>query len=141
MSMKKTIITIFIILFFYSCLTKNEIKYPFIFIESKTEIDNNFENKMDLYVVPENLNIDTLKMFCKEKKERFNNRGFYYIVFFDLPENATFPHNPLTSFFGIEEKPLSHIKAYYEFNNINDYSRLNLYQKNAYEGEVTQIEL
>lgn len=124
-----------------SCSTSPKINYPYTFIDTKTEKGGDYENSMELYTISDKPNIDTLKMFCAEKKESFSSGAFHYIVFFDSKDNASFPNNPFTAFYGIDEKPMKHIKAYYTYNKVNGYSKLNVYEKNSYESSATVIDL
>lgn len=96
---------------------------------------------MQLYTITNDINIDTLKMFCIEKKDDFTKGVFHYIVFFDSKENAVFPSNPFTAFYGTDENAMKHIKAYYEFNRLNGYSELRIYEKNSFESPATTIKL
>lgn len=121
-----------------ACTSKSKIDYPYSFIEKK--IENN-GNTMELYTVQSTVNIDTLKMFCLEKKESFSGGTFYYVVFFDSKENAVFPNHPFTAFYGIDEEPQKHIKAYYEYNNLNDFSELKVYESNSWKSKAEIIKL
>jgi len=115
--------------------TKTEVA-AFEFIKSKTEADEN-KNKMDLYTYNGEFNLDKLKTICKEKKEEFGNGNtglFYYLVVFNNKDNAVFPQDPFTASYGIEEVPQKHIKAMYEYNRKNGYSKLDYYDSNKWEG-------
>lgn len=131
----------FLLLLFVSCTETTKVNYPYELIDSKVESAGAFENSMYLYTIPEQVNIDTLKMFCTEKKKEFNSGAFHYIVFFDSKENASFPTNPITAFYGGDEKIMKHIKAYYEFNAVNGYSELHVFDKNSYESPSNTIKL
>ncbi len=124
-----------------ACSTKTNTKFPFAFIDSKSETVGDNINSMELYVIPENFSTDTLKMFCQSKKESFNNGTFHYVVFFDNKENAVFPNNPLTAFYGMDEEPQKHIKAYYLYNKKNGFSKLYIYDTNSWEGKADITEL
>ena len=113
-----------------------EAKAQFIFVKSKTETDEN-KNKMDLYTYPGEPNLDKLRALCKEKKEEFGKSYtgvFYYLVVFDTQENAVFPTNPFTANYGMDMEPMRHIKAIYEYNRRNGYSKLSSYNTNMAEG-------
>ena len=90
---------------------------------------------MDLYAFNGIINLDTLKVFCKSQKEKQDNLNSYMLVIFDGKENAGFPTTPLTAMFGMEEDRLKHIRAFYTFNLFNGYSKLELYQTNAWESK------
>jgi len=139
-NMKKLIFAL-AILTMVSCSTKPKVNYPYAFVDTKSELVGNNENKMELYVISGNPNLDTLKMFCTEKKESMNSGVFHYIVFFDSKENAVFPNNPMTAFYGVDEKPQKHIKAYFEYNVMNGYCKLNVYETNSWESTATVIDL
>jgi len=108
---------------------------------SKTEAAGNNMNKMELFTTPDNLNIDTLKMFCKDKKGDMTSGTFHYLVFFDSKGNAVFPNNPMTAFYGMDEEPQKHIRAYYEYNRLNGYSKLHVYETNSWESKATTFDL
>ncbi|MCD4745026.1 MAG: hypothetical protein K8R58_01870 [Bacteroidales bacterium] len=123
-------------LIFASCSTgtkKETIQFPYEFVNSKTETAGNNENKMDLYAYSGELNIDTLKMFCKKHKDEFSLGTFYYLVVFDSKKNAVFPSNSFTAAYGIEEEPQKHIRAFYTYNRLNGYSKLDFYKENKWE--------
>ena len=92
---------------------------------------------MLLYTCGDKPNLDTLKLFCAEKKTEFTDGIFHIVVFFDKKENATFPNNPVTALY-IEDKPMKHIKAVYTFNKANGYSQLDFYEKNSFESPASQ---
>ncbi|MCZ2129308.1 MAG: hypothetical protein LC109_03475 [Bacteroidia bacterium] len=124
-----------------SCSSSPSINYPYTYLDSKSEKAGTHVNTMELYTISNNPNIDTLKMFCNEKKSKISSGAFHYIVFFDSKENAVFPNNPITAFYGVDEKPMKHIKAYYQYNKINGYSKLHVYEKNSFESSATIIDL
>jgi len=129
-------------LFTTSCSTPNKkTEYPFEFINSKTETFGSKTNKMDLYVPINDLNFEMLKGICKEQKENWTDGAFYYLVIFDGKGNAMFPNNPFTASYGIDEEPQKHIKAIFEFNRINGYSKLTSYSKNMWEGSPRSTEI
>lgn len=121
-----------------ACSSKPEINYPYIHIDKKMEEGN---NTMELYTIQKTIDIDTLKMFCLDKKTKFSGGTFYYIVFFDSKENAVFPNNPFTAFYGMDEEPQKHIKAYYEYNSVNGFSELKVYDLNSWESKPKIIKL
>ena len=137
--MKKIIYTL-TLLIFIACSSKPEVKYPYSFIDKKTE-GGSENNKMELYTITAKPSLDTLKMFCSEKKENYYSGTFLYIVFFDRKQNAVFPNNPFTAFYGMDEEPLIHIKAYYEYNSLNGYSQLKIYDSNAWQGKALNIKI
>jgi hypothetical protein len=104
---------------------------------------NTMENEMELYTTPDTMNLDTLKMFCIEKKDEWSSEDklFHYLVFFDSKDNAVFPNNPMTAFYGIEEEPKIHIRAYYEYNRVNGYSKLTFYEENSWESSPITFDL
>ena len=125
-------------MFVIACSTERRIDYPYTFINQKTE---NGTNTMELYTVPAALNIDTLKMFCLNKKGTISSGTFHYLVFFDAKENAVFPNNPITALYGLDEEPQKHIKAYYIYNRLNGFSELNVYESNSWESKADVIKL
>jgi len=132
---------LFALLLTFSCSETPKVDYPYDFIDAKSETSGSVENTMELYTVPNEINVDTLKMFCLEKKNSFTEGAFHYIVFFDTKENAIFPSNPFTAFYGTDENAMKHIKAYYEYNRLNGYSELRVYEKNSFESSATTFKL
>jgi len=94
---------------------------------------------MDLFAYSRDLNIDTLKAFCKSQRNKFETGTFYYVVIFDSKENAVFPNNPLTAEYGIDEEPQKHIRAFYTYNKLNEYSKLDYYEKNKWESTANTV--
>lgn len=103
--------------------------YPYQYIETKQEESN----EMLLFAYNDSIHPAVLKKFCKEKKDSFKSGIFHFIVIFDKKENASFPKNPLTAMYGMDKDVLMHIRATYTFNKLNGYSKLTVYEKNAYE--------
>ena len=133
-----------LLLLAFSCSTNNDEKaekFPYQFVNSKTEIVGNNQNKMDLFVHSGDMNIDTLTAFCKSQKNKFKTGTFYYVVIFDSKENAVFPNNPLTAEYGMDEEPQKHIRAFYTYNKLNGYSKLNYYEKNKWESTANTIDI
>jgi cephalosporin-C deacetylase-like acetyl esterase len=124
-----------------SCSTSPKVDYPYSKINAKTETAGNNTNTMELYTTPETMNLDTLKMFCKEKKDNMSTGAFHYLVFFDSKDNAVFPNNPMTAFYGIEEEPQKHIRAYFVYNRLNGYSKLNVYETNSWESKASTFDI
>lgn len=117
----------------------NKPDFPFEYVDSKSESGG--DNKMDLYAYSGTINTDSLKLFCKEQKGKYTNGVFYYLVIFDSKENASFPNNPMTAFYGMDEEPQKHIRAYYTYNRLNGYSKLNNYEKNSWESSAEVIDI
>ncbi len=118
-----------------ACSDENP-KFPYEQLNSKKE-----ENaEMILYSCGANPNVDTLIMFCKSKKEDFQNGAFHFLVFFDDKKNASFPNNPLTAGHNDEEQ-LKHIKAVYTYNHLNGYSKLATYEDNAWESKSNETDI
>lgn len=103
--------------------------YPYQYLETKKEESN----EMLLFAYDAPINTDSLKKFCKERKQSFQSGIFYFIVIFDKKENASFPKNPITAMYGMDKDVLIHIRAMYAYNKMNGYSKLTVYEKNAYE--------
>jgi len=139
---KKILFAIFsLLLIVISCSTNNEVeeKFPYQFVDTKSETEGNNQNKMDLFAYSGDLNIDTLKAFCKSQRNKFETGTFYYVVIFDSKENAVFPNNPLTAEYGIDEEPQKHIRAFYTYNKLNEYSKLDYYEKNKWESTANTV--
>jgi hypothetical protein len=121
--------------------SKIEWHFSYKYIKSKQENTTQGINKMDLYYFSGDMLIDTVKTICIKKQREWVSGASYYIVFFDDKKNAVFPNNPFSAFYGIDEKPLKHIRAYYEFNRLNGYSKLTMYGENAYESPAVTYDL
>lgn len=111
-------------------------KYPYTYIDKKIED----QDEMFLYEMGDTFNTDTLISFCKSQKQKFDNGAFHIVVFFDKKENARFPDNPIPAMY-MEDKDLRSIKADYTYNNINGYSKLTVYDKNALESKHNSIDI
>lgn len=111
------------------------------FIDSKTEKSGKIESIMDLYSFSEEIKLDDLKDFLKEKKDSFTRGDFYYLVIFNDPSNAKFPDSPFSSQYGIEEEKQKNIKAIYTYNKLNGYSELTYYKENMWESEPNTEEI
>lgn len=146
--MKKKILTLLLVVslgIISGCSTTNQtssnqenteqetVSYPYEFIDSKTETAGSNTNKMDLYAFSGEIELTNLKQFLREKKQSFKNGTFYYVVIFDKSENATFPQDPFTAAYGLEEEPQKHIRAFYTYNKLNGYSKLDYYEGNKWE--------
>lgn len=110
------------------------VTYPYTYIQSKSETAGSNENYMDLYEWSGEMNLDTLRMLCREKKEWFAEGSFYFLAVFDSSANAAFPTQPFTAQYGTDEEALRHIRAFYTYNRMNGYSKLDYYETNSWEG-------
>jgi hypothetical protein len=119
-------------------IEKIKIEYPFEFVDTKSE---SIGNKMDLYAPLDKLNLQMLKALCKEQKESWQRPGFYFLVVFDNKENAVFPRNPFTAWYGVDETPQKHIIALFEYNASNGYSNLTVYSENMWESSPVSIKI
>lgn len=134
--MTRTILFSILVATILTACSDEKQKFPYEQLNSKTE-----ENaEMFLYSCGDEPNIDTLIMFCKSKKDDFQNGAFHFIVFFDKKDNASFPNNPLTGGY-IDEEQLKHIKAIYTYNHMNGYSKLDSYEANAWESKSNEIDI
>ncbi|KGF71854.1 hypothetical protein DO97_15065 [Neosynechococcus sphagnicola sy1] len=109
-----------------------EKKWPYQFLESKTE-QTGHNNVMDLYAFSGKFDLDELKAFCLDRKQKSTAKVFYYVVIFDNAANASFPSSPFTAKFGLEENTAKHIRAIYEYNQLNGFSELEYHDKNIWE--------
>lgn len=105
----------------------------FELIKTKTETDEP-NSKIDLYAYTGSFSLESLKLLCKENKQKYNAGSFYSIVIFDSKDNAEFPKDPITAQYGSEEDKAKHIKAFYLYNQKNGYSKLDYYDLNMWEG-------
>lgn len=126
-----------------------QVSYPYKFVNLKYEhigdpkMAGSHVNRMDLYAYSGKFDMDNLTKFLQEKKHQyqFGSEEFYFLVIFDNAANATFPGDPFTAEYGLEEVPQKHIRIFYEFNNLNGYSKLNFYDKNKWESVVKEIDI
>lgn len=115
-------------------VASTSLTFPYKYVRTKREVRENDEsyNEMTLYVCGKNVNIDTLKMFCKLKKDSISDGVFHIITFFDDRKHALFTKYPVTAMYGTEEGLLKHIKADYTYNTANGYSKLTVYEDNMW---------
>lgn len=132
--MKRTIVAIALLVCCCSAPKKEEVHFELI--NSKTETEGTNANRMDLYAPTKDLDKESLVKLCTEQKQNWREGTFYYLVVFDQSDNATFPNNPFTSLYGIDEEPQKHILALYEYNRINGFSQLTYYSSNMREGKA-----
>lgn len=111
-------------------------------INSKKEIrelDGNF-NQMTIFEIDKSTELDQLKDYCSANKSDYTDGYFQILVFFNKPNSARFPDNPITALHN-EEKDLKNIKAVYTINNMNGYSKLSYYEKNNWESLVQAVDV
>ncbi|WPO81890.1 hypothetical protein SD427_14090 [Chryseobacterium sp. JJR-5R] len=111
-------------------------------IDSKKEIrelDDNF-NQMTIFEIDKNTELNQLKHYCSANKSDYTDGYFQILVFFNKPNSARFPDNPITALHN-EEKDLKNIKAVYTINNMNGYSKLSYYEKNKWESLVQIVDV
>ncbi|HNV29421.1 MAG TPA: hypothetical protein PKJ83_09820 [Cyclobacteriaceae bacterium] len=125
------------LIFYISCGGHKQTVYPFTFINSKTENSGGGTNRMDLYVSESKLEIDSLKILCKEQKSDWDG-SFYFLVVFDDKQYATYPNNQFTALYN-DEARMKHIIAVYQYNKINAYSELFYYPINMFESPPVKI--
>lgn len=118
-----------------------ETALPYTYFQSKAETVGRNQNHMDLYVWAGTMNLDTLKMLCKEKKTLFQDGAFYFLAVFDSTDHAVFPTQPFTAAFGTDEGALRHIRALYTFNRMNGYSKLDYYEANSWESVAQSVDI
>ena len=107
--------------------------YPYQYVDAKTENYGVYLNKMELYAFAGAIDKELLKDFCRDKSDKGTNSGFHYIVIFDDVKNATFPKNPMTAEYGVDENAMKHIRVFYTYNRVNRFSELRIYEKNQWE--------
>ncbi len=134
--MTKQFLFITIVATILTACSDQQVVYPYDFVNTKSED----KAEMLLYSCGDKPSTDTLVMFCKSKKEDFQNGAFHFVVFFDQKSNASFPNNPLTAGHNDEEQ-LKHIKAVYTYNHMNGYSKLDTYEANAWESKSNEIDI
>jgi hypothetical protein len=122
----------------HSATAPKDLSQSFELVKSKSEKVGEHLNTMDLYVPKGELDLEALKALCHKRKSEFTNGFFSYVVIFDNKKNAVFPKTPFTGFYGLDEKVLVHIKAYYQYNPVNGYSKLMTYEKNNFESMAVE---
>lgn len=120
--------------FLFSCSSK---EYSFQYVDERSEDFGNALATMEVYGLNDSLNLQEVKEFCKEKRDKSYAQNLLFVVFFDSAKNASLPKNPISAFYGIDEIPLSHIKAYMEFNKPSNQCKLYVFEKNAFESPAT----
>lgn len=116
------VIIIFLSLLVFGCGESK--KYPYEMAYSKPELKE--ENRLEVYSLSGEFNIEEFKQFCIMKKGEFKLAGFYKIVLFDKKENVFPTRAPVTSAYQLidEIEKSEHIKAEYTYGNFNGYSEL-----------------
>jgi hypothetical protein len=110
-------------------------------IKNKRERRDDGEfNEMTLFVVDSSITSEELSNYCSDHKSEYKDGYFQILVFFKNANAVRFPDNPITATY-MEEKDLKNIKAIYEINNFNGYSKLDYYDKNGYESKPNLIEI
>lgn len=149
LTMKKILL---IALLLTSCKTENKkeedmasseksIVYPYEFVDVRKETAGLNDNKMELYAYNKDIDLDNLRQLCLSKKQSFQEGTFYFLVLFDEKENAGFSKYPLTSSYGDDEDHLKHIRAYYSYNRLNGYSKLEIYETNKWESIAKEYDI
>lgn len=139
-----------VVLIFVSMLvpTKNPEPEPDIanklikckFIDLKMDKDR---NTMRLFsVVGSEPDFDEFRKLClRYKSENRHDDHPSFVVLFDEEANAVFPSNPFTAQYGIDENAMRHIKAFYDFNPVNDFSELQTFTENMWLGKSNRQRL
>lgn len=110
-------------------------------IDTKQEIRNDGHfNQMTLFEVDDNISIDELKNYCSTVKSDYNDGYFQILVFFKKVGTARFPDNPVTGMY-MEDEDSKNIKAVYTINNMNEYSKLDYYEKNSLESLAQTVDI
>lgn len=114
--------------------------YPYPF-HKRGKDNSSPPNVMDFYTFSEPIDLEQLKAFCADRKRSAPGEAFYYVVLVDDPKNAVFPTIPYTARWGMDLKPLKHIRAIYEYNKVNGYSKLEFYGKNAADSRRGEFDI
>ena len=120
---------------------KSAIEYPYTLIDYKEETTGGNTNTMEHLTSTGELNLDTLKLYCIDRKKQMNSGLFNYLVFFDSKDNAVFPNTPFTAEYGMDEEPQKHIQAIYTYNTVNGYSQLTFYENNRWDSSPQTFEI
>jgi len=107
----------------------------FTFVKTKTESDG-LRDTMELYALAGKFDLEAFRQFCKTKKSKANAKAFNYVVLFDNAINASFPNSPFTALYGIEEEKIKHIVAVFEYNRMNGFCEMRVYDPNMWEGKA-----
>ncbi|MCT8335093.1 hypothetical protein NUH30_15545 [Leptospira sp. 85282-16] len=137
--MKKLTITLVTLLVILNCGGSNKTKYPFEYQMSQTELAN--ENKLEIFTYDGQIDKFIIIQFCKEKKAEWKLAGFYSIVIFDKTQFAEKTTSPISAAYGNQENAMKHIRAVYTRTGFNDYSKLNIYDPNMWEGKNESIDI
>jgi RNA polymerase subunit RPABC4/transcription elongation factor Spt4 len=126
---------------------KQKKQYPFQLLNEKNETlkvgDKTKLNTMYLYEIGDTYIERELIDFCIEirRKMQSYNHISYISTFYDKKENAQFPKQKFTALYGAEEEKQKHIKAFFWYNKVNGYSKLTIYEKNAWESVGREIDI
>jgi len=112
--------------------------WPWQFIDRKQESFGH-RNVMDLYAFPGRLDHDRLIEFCRERKKDSPAKAFYYVVIFDDASSAAFPGNPFTARYSGYPDVLSHIRAVFWYNKLNDSASLEYHPENISEHTPVRV--
>jgi hypothetical protein len=111
-----------------------EKKWPYQFVDSKSELSGRQRDVVDLYAFDGDFDLADLKAFCRERKAKCPAEVFYLVVIFDKTSDAKFPNTPLRAEYGpYEDEKWKHIRAIYVFNKLNGFSELRYHPKNIWE--------
>lgn len=124
--------------------------FPYKFLEAKRDGERQ-QNLMELFVYKGEFDVDNLKKFCVQKRRDkgrdMTSEDFYFAVIFDDADHAGFPATPFTKLYRSslelekDTEYLKHIRATYSFNKKNRFSRLWVYEDNAWESKFLDIEI
>lgn len=106
----------------------------------KEDTSNGNFNQMTLFIVTDETTFEEIKAFCSENKSYYEDGIFQILVFCKDKNIAKFPNNPVTGGF-MEDADLKNIKAIYTINNANGYSKLDFYEKNAFESSPNSTDI
>ncbi|HMR83504.1 MAG TPA: hypothetical protein PKE30_10245 [Niabella sp.] len=106
------------------------------FIDSKTMIAGSNINRMDLYYYDGDIDLEKLKSFCRSCRDSVTSELFLIVVVFRNKKDAVFPNVPFTAAFGDERAALSNVRIMYTYNSVNKYSKVEIYEKNAWNSRV-----
>lgn len=114
------------------------------FLKERIDTFTNKTDEIQLFLLDDTVDLNELVLFCKEvKQQKLHGAMFHVFVFFDNENYAEFPKNPITAGYTPdgESEVMKHIKAVYMYNQVNQYSKLSLYDKNALESLLEEISI
>lgn len=106
----------------------------------KEKVRNGHFNQLTVFYADSAITFKELKEFCTKSKPDYSDGVFQTLVFFKNKKAAKVNDYPIIFGYAKEEN-LVNIKAIYEINNLNGYSKLTYYKDNAYNSLPQTVDI